>query len=71
MKVKTRQEISQEFGIHRKTLYRWLKRENIELQNRLITPSEQMLIYKTFGFPKLLLKKRFDVPENHVKQAYV
>lgn len=49
--VKTRQEIAQEYGISRKTFYNWLKREGICLQNRLVSPKEQQLIYERLGNP--------------------
>ncbi len=49
--AKTRQEIAQEYGISRKTFYNWLKREDISLQNRLVSPKEQQLIYETLGNP--------------------
>ncbi|RAU82729.1 helix-turn-helix domain-containing protein [Pontibacter arcticus] len=49
--VKTRQLIADEYGITRKTLYNWLKKEGIELHNRLITPREQQVIYDRLGHP--------------------
>lgn len=54
-KAKTRQEIANEFGIHRNTFHNWLKTANIKLSKQLITPKEQTLIYEYFGQP---LKKR-------------
>jgi len=50
-RVKTRQEIAQEYGISRKTFYNWLKREGISLQNRLVSPKEQKIIYEKLGNP--------------------
>ncbi|MBX2926617.1 MAG: helix-turn-helix domain-containing protein [Saprospiraceae bacterium] len=51
--VKTRQQIADEYGIDRKTLYRWFQEKNISLRGkRLISVSEQELIYATFGEPK-------------------
>lgn len=58
VRAKTRKEIANEFGINRKTLYRWLKSENIELKKRLVTPDEQAVIYKMFGYPDNLLFKK-------------
>jgi DNA invertase Pin-like site-specific DNA recombinase len=52
-KVKSRQEIAIEYGINRKTLQRWLDRENIKLPHRLLLPREQDIIYQTFGWPQL------------------
>ncbi len=49
--AKTRQEIALEYGIDRKTLYRWLKTTGIQLGGHLVTPKEQQLIYQAFGKP--------------------
>lgn len=62
-KVKTRQEIAHEYGIDRKTFYRWIKRNNLPISNGLIFPSEMELIYKTFGLPGGLNKYRSSVTE--------
>lgn len=53
-KAKTRQQIADEFGIDRKTLYRWLKRNKISVDTGLLTPFEQAQIYHTFGKPERL-----------------
>ncbi|MEM9918268.1 MAG: helix-turn-helix domain-containing protein [Bacteroidota bacterium] len=50
-KVKTRQQIADEYGISPRTLRRWLKKYNIELPNRLISPKDQQVIYDLFGNP--------------------
>lgn len=55
--AKTRQQIADEYGIHRKTLYRWLKKASIKLGRGLVTPAEQALIYQTFGKPGTRKKK--------------
>lgn len=58
--VKTRQQIADEYGIDRKTLYRWFQEKNISLRGkRLISVSEQELIYETFGEPKNRKKPMF------------
>lgn len=49
--VKTRQQIADEYGIHRTTFNRWLKRANMELPHGLINPSTVQEIYKAFGYP--------------------
>jgi len=49
--VKTRQEIAELYGISRKTFYNWLKREDICLENRLVSPKEQKIIYEKLGNP--------------------
>jgi len=51
MDYKTRQEIAQEYGVSRKTFYNWLKRERIYLQNRLVSPKDQRIIYEKLGKP--------------------
>lgn len=53
-KVKTREQVAQEYGISRRTFYNWLQREGIKLTNRLITPKEQQKIYDKLGRPARL-----------------
>ena len=48
---KSRQQIAEEFGISRRTLYRWIQRANIEMPTGLIPPKVQDLIYEEFGNP--------------------
>ena len=50
-KAKTRQEIANEYGIHRNTFYTWLKTAEIKLSTRLVSPKEQAIIYAYFGQP--------------------
>ena len=50
-RVKTRQQIANEYGVSRKTLYSWLKKEKINLQRSLISPKDQDEIYNRFGNP--------------------
>lgn len=50
--VKTRQQLADEYGVSRKTLYTWLKKANIKLKRSLITPKEQSEIYDEFGLPE-------------------
>ena len=52
-KVKTRQNIADEYGINPRTLKRWLKKEKIEIPPGLITPVYQEIIYRKFGKPKI------------------
>ena len=51
LKAKTREQIADEYGICSKTLRRWLKKNEIQLPHRLISPKDQLKIYETFGFP--------------------
>lgn len=55
--AKTRQQIADEYGIDRKTLYRWLKKADIQLSGSLVTPAEQELIYQKFGKPEVYRNK--------------
>lgn len=53
-KVKSRQQIAEEYGVCRKTLYNWLKQEDISLKHRLVSPKEQKEIYEKLGMPSEL-----------------
>ena len=52
MKLKTRQEIAQEYGIVRETLYRKLKSAGIVLKRGLVNAEDQERIYKVLGKPR-------------------
>ena len=52
LKVKTRQELAEEYGICVKTLKRRLEKVNIETGNGLIFPKTVKIIYETLGVPK-------------------
>ena len=54
---KTRKEIAREYGIHPKTLRRWLKKAEIELPKGLVDPKHQYIIYQKFGDPKLFWER--------------
>jgi transposase-like protein len=48
--LKTRQQVADEIGVSRKTLYRWLKKWNVKLSSGLLCPQTQKLIQeKIFG----------------------
>ncbi len=49
--AKTRQELADELGISYTTLYRWLKKYEIDLPAGLIAPQRIVFIYARFGFP--------------------
>lgn len=49
---KTRAKIAKEYGISRKTLYNWLKKEGIQFRYRTLGAEEMELIYERFGRPK-------------------
>lgn len=48
--LKTRQQIADEMGISRKTLYRWLKKKEINLSAGLICPNMQKFIKENLFF---------------------
>ncbi|MEO1514738.1 MAG: hypothetical protein AAFV95_06990 [Bacteroidota bacterium] len=49
-KPKTRQEFADELNISRTTLYRWLKKNKIDLPSGLIYPEDQNAIMKKLGY---------------------
>ena len=49
---KTRSQIAEEYGVCRKTLYNWLKKEGIQLKQGLLRPKELARIYAVLGSPK-------------------
>jgi transposase-like protein len=49
MKVKTRSQLADDYGISRKTLYNWLKAYNIKLPRGQITPKDQIKIIELLG----------------------
>lgn len=51
-KAKSKKEIANEFGICVKTLNKWLTRESINLPKGLISPKDQVVIYRKLGVPK-------------------
>ena len=46
--LKTRQQVADEIGISRKTLYRWLKKWNVKLSSGLLYPDSQKFIKNYF-----------------------
>ena len=64
---KTRQQIADEFGIHRKTLGRMLKRANMFLPSGNISPKEQQRIYEHFGTPPSSVSQ---MTTNRVKEGH-
>jgi hypothetical protein len=50
--AKTKQQIADEYGICWKTLDKWLKKNEINIDRGLITPKDQEIIYTKLGFPK-------------------
>jgi transposase-like protein len=55
--LKTRQQIADEIGVSRKTLYRWLKKWNVKLSSGLLCPNSQKLIKE-----KIFLEMSQNVP---------
>lgn len=54
---KTRQQIAEEYGIHRNTLYKKLKEKGIKLPTGLLMPPDIKKIYDTLGYPEQILKQ--------------
>ena len=52
LKAKTRQEVASEYGIDRKTFYRWLKKNDLKVSTGLLLPSDLEQIYGVFGTPR-------------------
>lgn len=52
LKLKTRQELADEYGIHRRTFYRWLMRDGIILKRGLVKSRDLELIYSAYGLPR-------------------
>ncbi len=50
-KTKTRQEVADEYGLSRSTLYRQLRELGIEKRGKLLMPSHLAQIYQHLGFP--------------------
>lgn len=49
--AKTRRELAAELGISYTTLYRWLKKKQIDLPAGLVPPQKIVEIYEKLGFP--------------------
>jgi transcriptional antiterminator len=47
----TRTELAELYGVSRKTLYNWLKMNNIELSKGYLPPKEVEKIFEIFGKP--------------------
>ena len=58
--MKTHQQLADEYGIHRTTLRRRLKRAGLNLPRGLISPKHQKEVYTLFGPP----------PNQSSKQSY-
>ncbi|HMQ87336.1 MAG TPA: helix-turn-helix domain-containing protein [Flavilitoribacter sp.] len=57
----SREQLADFLGIDRTTLYRWLKRHEIHLPSRLISPRDANMILDFFGVTNQQVKKP---PEN-------
>ncbi len=56
-KPKTREELADEYGISRKTLYNWLKKLDYPFAQGLFSPKCLKNIYKKYGDPSRSLNK--------------
>jgi len=50
--AKTRKEIAVQYGIHRNTLLRRLRKKGVKLPGGLILPAELKKIYDALGWPE-------------------
>ena len=50
--TKTRSQIADEYGIHRNTLKKWLKKLGVELPSGLLFPADVERIYEALGPPQ-------------------
>ena len=50
--AKSRQEIALEYGLHRNTLNRRLKKIGLQIPKGLICPADQKRIYEALGNPQ-------------------
>jgi hypothetical protein len=51
--VKTKQQMADEYGVCRKTFIKLLQKKNIILDNGLIYPKDQSIIYNELGRPEI------------------
>lgn len=49
---KTKEQLAEEFGVSRRTLYNWLKKHKIEVGRGLILPIKLTEIYSKLGDPR-------------------
>jgi hypothetical protein len=61
--VKTKQQMADEYGVCRKTFIKLLTEQNIKLRRILISPREQLTIYKKLGLPDVM-KEFLNFPKN-------
>ncbi len=54
---KYRYELAREYSISERQLYEWFKNENLVFKRRRLNPQEVIIVYQTFGLPKLYLKR--------------
>ncbi len=51
LKAKTRQEVAEEYGVHRNTLSNQLKKAKLKLSKGILMPKDVEKIYETLGWP--------------------
>jgi len=56
--VKTKQQMSEEYGICCKTFNKLLRKKQIMLDRGLIFPKDQEQIYSKLGFPKSIERRQ-------------
>jgi len=61
--VKTKQQMADEYGVCRKTFNKLLAKKHIKLERGVISPMEQLKIYRKLGIPNSQ-KKFSNIPTN-------
>ena len=56
MQAKTRQQVSAEYGVDRKTLYKWFKDAGFDFKGKILKPVQLKMIYERFGNPNVASK---------------
>lgn len=63
LKSKTRSQLSEEYGVSRRTLYNWLNKIDIIQSHRILTPKDLRKIYDHFGLPGEANRSAFHLTE--------
>lgn len=50
---KSREELARDYGVSRRTLYTWFKKEQLKFDRGILRPIELEQVYKLFGYPTL------------------
>jgi hypothetical protein len=53
--LKTRLQIANEYGVHVRTLSRWILKHDLIIPEGLLTPRYQKIIYEKIGYPPYIV----------------